>query len=173
MKSDEDEDQDVFMIQVEDIEDVGEIVSKFDMTPNIDSSSDERRECLADSGASHNIINDTMSFEPGSERAARGSIRGADPNAALNQITSKGTLLLLGYRIKAYRADSIPKCVFAVVETTIQHPISFKWYKGDCHVKDYSKKKTWVVKPTGRLTKLPEWMFTSTARTPRSTHRNN
>jgi hypothetical protein len=96
------------------------------------------------------------------ERPAKGSIRGSDPNSQPDQITSKGYLWFMGRRIKAFRANNIPKSVIAIVNLTEELPLSLEWKNGVCQIRDWETGEELSILSTNRLTKLPRDLFSNT-----------
>jgi hypothetical protein len=143
------------------LEDVGDLYTAQFAQANARSSHvSDRGDILADTGASHHIVNNKQTLE--NERPAKGSIRGSDPNSQPDQITSKGFMWFMGRRVKAFRANNIPKSVMAIVSLTEELPLSFEWSKGSCTIRDLETEERITVQSTSRLTKLPMYLFSST-----------
>jgi hypothetical protein len=143
------------------VEDVGDLyTTQFTEATARGHQVSDRSDILADTGASHHIVNDRQTLEE--ERPAKGSIRGSDPNSQPDQITSKGYLWFMGRRIKAFRANNIPKSVIAIVNLTEDLPLSFEWKKGTCQIRDGETGEEISILSTNRLTKLPRDLFSNT-----------
>jgi hypothetical protein len=161
----EEEEKKVFMMSVnEDIEDIGEHVTREFKVAQQDgegtsesTATNGRSDFLADTGASHNIVNDKVILV--NERPARGTIKGSDPNSAPDQITSVGDMYFWGIKCKAFRAPNIPKSVIAVVEMSKRHPLSFTWRAGSCTIRNYNVNEKVTIQPIDNLTKLPSYLF--------------
>jgi hypothetical protein len=154
-------DEDIIDNNMFEVEDVGDLYTTQFAEANARSNLvSDRGDILADTGASHHIVNDQQKLE--NERPAKGSIRGSDPNSQPDQITSKGYLWFMGRRVKAFRANNIPKSVIAIVNLTEELPLSFEWRKGACQIRDWETGQQLVIASTKRLTKLPSSLFSNT-----------
>ena len=154
-------DEDIIDNNMFEVEDVGDLYTTQFAEANAKSNLvSDRGDILADTGASHHIVNDQQKLE--NERPAKGSIRGSDPNSQPDQITSKGYLWFMGRRVKAFRANNIPKSVIAIVNLTEELPLSFEWRKGACQIRDWETGQQLVIASTKRLTKLPSSLFSNT-----------
>ena len=129
-------DEDIYDNNMIEVEDVGDLyTTQFAEATARGHRASDRSDILADTGASHHIVNNQQTLED--ERPAKGSIRGSDPNPHPGQITSKGYLWFMGWRIKAFRANNFPKSVIAIVNITEELPLSFEWKKGACQIRDW------------------------------------
>ena len=119
---------------------------------------EESTDSLLDSGASRSVVNRTVKLLPGTMERARGYVYGSNPSASPARISAKGFISLMGRKTRVY-VGNVPKSVLSVIAITIDQPLSIKWIKGVCVVKDYERKEISEIPPSDGLTKLPRSML--------------